>query len=890
MGVIAQPSRAFVSRAPRTPFPPPWNAPVPRGARAGRGGHAAASQTPGRGNMERPGRDELNEEQRGCVLPAGNLAIVAGPGVGKTRTILERAIYLAKNGFSVRLVAFTRKAKEEMAERLKRLPDNSSIKVSTFDSFCRSISRCQKIAETDDEDSSSLFPTYRKQAACIIASGEAPQDIIPDHIIVDEAQDLSQDLWSVIDKLRERNVFVTAVGDPLQSIFSVHGAKPEMFESFTCKVERRVLTRSYRSDKFLLAPLNSIRRDEGLDEILPSRPASEGNRPTLRRLQDDGEDRQELTSLCRRWLALRRSVAVLVRSNEEGFQAAEWLSPVPVLNLCRETNRSVSEEGHAHAKAGLEKDDGMVEVCTVHNAKGLEWDCVVVYNLYDRGDRFEKDEGVRLVYVALSRARHELLILYRPSEKGRLCRHICPLLKNGCILDEKKLIVDHDWKETHERDNEETRASTMRDVAREFCGVMVNNDEWTTTNLTSTKDMEGPSPLVRDHARKLDLACFGGKCVETIVYGSLFTRDDFVEKCLESVYQLPVTKNLFEAWACADEARLLKLLEEWQGFEEKDSDDWAVVAKRQREDVIHDGRRIAARDEIVKLLGSAGSSVPGAIVPESKFQNDEIEARWRLGLGTNARPIRRFSWPRDAVWTVPEYKRRLGDLLEKARRSDDAVITTLLRVWLDARSARGNDKVYVAHFLQNQDSPAYIGIEDLQITDEMRRRLEIDTRELQRLLPKGEPGRWSHCSLEFQAGGKEYTIRGEIDTTIGDDALLEIKATREVRDEDKSQVVLYGLVRAAYTRRDQKCYVYDTRNGQLHDTTVKAAEAMPRLERICRTLYKRSTGNSPQLVSGVKACVDTHPEAPGSAHGEKDEGAPVKRPRVAARRGMSGLP
>jgi uncharacterized protein (TIGR00375 family) len=88
----------------------------------------------------------LNPGQLEAVtLESGPLAVVAGPGTGKTRCLAARAAYLVlRNGVSpenILAVTFTNKAAREIEERLARIPaagkDGAGrVRASTFHSFC----------------------------------------------------------------------------------------------------------------------------------------------------------------------------------------------------------------------------------------------------------------------------------------------------------------------------------------------------------------------------------------------------------------------------------------------------------------------------------------------------------------------------------------------------------------------------------------------------------------------------------------------------------------------------------------------------------------------------------------------------------------------------------
>ena len=90
--------------------------------------------------------DTLNKEQRKAVMNTkGPLAIVAGAGSGKTRTISHKIAYLIENSgiLPQRLLSltFTNKAAEEMRERLSSMVGGVAKKttVTTFHSLCARI-------------------------------------------------------------------------------------------------------------------------------------------------------------------------------------------------------------------------------------------------------------------------------------------------------------------------------------------------------------------------------------------------------------------------------------------------------------------------------------------------------------------------------------------------------------------------------------------------------------------------------------------------------------------------------------------------------------------------------------------------------------------------------
>src|SRR5688572_15939682 len=87
----------------------------------------------------------LNSDQKRAVTFAPELAlmIVAGPGSGKTRTIVERVKYLTGH-YGIKpsellCLTFSDKAAEEMRTRIEKEARTAEVETATFHSFCLSV-------------------------------------------------------------------------------------------------------------------------------------------------------------------------------------------------------------------------------------------------------------------------------------------------------------------------------------------------------------------------------------------------------------------------------------------------------------------------------------------------------------------------------------------------------------------------------------------------------------------------------------------------------------------------------------------------------------------------------------------------------------------------------
>ena len=121
----------------------------------------------------------LDAEQLECAegSPTTALRIIAGPGSGKTATIIARAAFLLKEGASadkLMMTTFTRKAAEEMKQRLQTLVgvDNTTgLRCNTFHAIASQFRQlhCQVADNTmptlvDDAFCSSYFKELLENA------------------------------------------------------------------------------------------------------------------------------------------------------------------------------------------------------------------------------------------------------------------------------------------------------------------------------------------------------------------------------------------------------------------------------------------------------------------------------------------------------------------------------------------------------------------------------------------------------------------------------------------------------------------------------------------------------------------------------------------------------
>lgn len=178
------------------------------------------------------------------------IVTAAGPGSGKTRVLVHKlaALLLMEDikHEHLLMVTFSRSAASEFKQRLNKLIGNASfyIEIKTFHSYCFDLlGRVGTI-----EKSAHII----QQAIEAIQNGEVEQSKITKTVLViDEAQDMDEHEYRLIQTLIERNeeMRVIAVGDDDQNIYEFRGSDSKYMKALIDEygAAKYELTENYRS-------------------------------------------------------------------------------------------------------------------------------------------------------------------------------------------------------------------------------------------------------------------------------------------------------------------------------------------------------------------------------------------------------------------------------------------------------------------------------------------------------------------------------------------------------------------------------------------------------------------------------------------------------------------
>ena len=192
----------------------------------------------------------------------GPCLVIAGPGSGKTKCIVERVFNLIKNGTPadrILVITFTREAAGEMEMRYIKDRGILGVRFSTFHSLFYHILSdrygSEKIAPKTQKEKENFYDKLGKSVKELFSKEPAALKKWRDcfsYFLVDEYQDINEEQFEILMLLAGDKKNIYAVGDDDQSIYSFRGASPKLMLSFTDYFPDAVIIKllnNYRSTK-----------------------------------------------------------------------------------------------------------------------------------------------------------------------------------------------------------------------------------------------------------------------------------------------------------------------------------------------------------------------------------------------------------------------------------------------------------------------------------------------------------------------------------------------------------------------------------------------------------------------------------------------------------------
>jgi ATP-dependent DNA helicase RecQ len=213
-----------------------------------------------------------------------NLLVLAGPGSGKTRTVVHRTAYLLRvhrvRARSILVCCFNRSAAFELRRRLVELvgEDARGVTILTYHSLALRLLGRSLAQRTGNASEEINFDQLITEATALLRGERVPPGIEADeirdrllagfeHILVDEYQDIDEAQYQLVAALAGRNVedadqklSILAVGDDDQSIYGFRGANVGFIRRFQSDYDAEIqhLVENYRSTRRIIDASNAV--------------------------------------------------------------------------------------------------------------------------------------------------------------------------------------------------------------------------------------------------------------------------------------------------------------------------------------------------------------------------------------------------------------------------------------------------------------------------------------------------------------------------------------------------------------------------------------------------------------------------------------------------------
>jgi DNA helicase-2/ATP-dependent DNA helicase PcrA len=223
-----------------------------------------------------------------------------------------------------------------------------------------------------------------------------------DHIVVDEAQDISPLYMRVLDRY-SRGSSMTVLGDLAQGIYMENGVNSWddlLAGAPGANVRKQTIQESYRSTRQIIDYANDVLRRIGVPESRLAVPLQRtGPQPRLCGYTNRGELLADVVKTVNQQQAEgHASIAIICKTAQRCHLLAEELAGRGLNEYQLVDNPNVVYEGK-------------VAIIPTYLTKGLEFDTVVMVD--PDGTNYPADEmSARLLFVSLTRATHALFLCY----------------------------------------------------------------------------------------------------------------------------------------------------------------------------------------------------------------------------------------------------------------------------------------------------------------------------------------------------------------------------------------------------------------------------------------------------------------------------------------------
>ena len=360
-------------------------------------------------------------QEQAINCKSNRACVIATAGAGKTKVLTHRIADLIINAKTeqsrILAITFTNKAADEMKSRVKALLQNNGIYhmnvfITTFDSFAKSlvekhfghaITACDK---KDDDSAPDTFTFDEIRVLALKALSEPEFKTLAasqfDHILIDEFQDTTSEMFKIITSLLTDHNSLFVVGDDDQTIYGWNGADAKyitQFKSIFPGSTIYVLDQNYRSSKNIVNLMNSLisNNKERYPKVITTN-NPDGSIPEYRHFRIKEQEDLYIIGQIKSQL-------------KSGYDQND------IMVLYRFVR-------HVEMMKSLLTENGIdINVLTIHQAKGLESKVVFLPSLNDgilpvtENKLNSVEDERRLMFVGVSRAKEKLFLSSYTTER-----------------------------------------------------------------------------------------------------------------------------------------------------------------------------------------------------------------------------------------------------------------------------------------------------------------------------------------------------------------------------------------------------------------------------------------------------------------------------------------
>lgn len=356
--------------------------------------------------------DKLDDEQKTFVTKEVEKKITllyAGPGSGKTTSLVHKAVYLNKNSDKkIYLITFNKINEKVLKERLKYYDITSDkdfksfkIKIFTFHKLA------SKLINFNPRFENLSYEEIINKATNRLEKNQSVLTV--DYLFVDESHDITNELLYFVKSLIKISNYTILIGDPKQEIYEGSNYFSSLLRSSE-DIEKNYLYNNHRSSPEIVDFINRLSRN-----FFPS---FHSEQRCMNRQQ--GEIKFKKVQLFKTASCLAHDIHN-TEHDEILIVGPVSVEKYRIQEIISETNAILHQRGSDKKlslvldKKNLNKDTRFISVCTAKKCKGSEKRKVIVLGIdkdYLTYGNVPSEFLKKLIYVSCSRAIEELVIIY----------------------------------------------------------------------------------------------------------------------------------------------------------------------------------------------------------------------------------------------------------------------------------------------------------------------------------------------------------------------------------------------------------------------------------------------------------------------------------------------